>query len=142
MRDNLLKAKLARGEPCRGVWLGLPSVHSARLLARQPVDWLLIDAEHSPVGVETLAQMTAAITEANGPAPVLRIAQASVQNIKQAFDAGAYVVISPMINTREEAEQVVAWSKFPPAGQRSFGSAYAGLAFDLSMADYLRRANE
>lgn len=142
MRNNLLKEKLARGEPCRGIWLSLPSALSARLLARQPVDWLAIDAEHAPVGVETLAQMAASISDANGPAPLVRISQASTENIKQAFDAGAYGVIAPMMNTREEVECVVAWSKFPPAGQRSFGSAYAGLSFDLSMADYLRQANE
>jgi len=141
MRNNLLKAKLARGEACRGIWLGLPSAHSARLLARLPVDWLAIDAEHAPLGVELLAQMVASIAEANGPAPLVRLSQASTENIKQALDAGAYGVIAPMINTPDEAERLVAWSKFPPAGQRSFGSAYAGLAFDLSMADYLRQAN-
>jgi len=141
MRNNLLKAKLASGEACRGIWLGLPSAHSARLLARLPVDWLAIDAEHAPLGVELLAQMVASIAEANGPAPLVRLSQASTENIKQALDAGAYGVIAPMINTPDEAERLVAWSKFPPAGQRSFGSAYAGLAFDLSMADYLRQAN-
>jgi 4-hydroxy-2-oxoheptanedioate aldolase len=142
MRTNPLKAKLARGEACRGIWLGIPSVHSARLLARQPVDWLIIDAEHAPVGVETQAQMVAAIAEAGGPAPLVRVPQPSLENIKQALDAGAYGVLSPMINTAEEAEQVVAWSKFPPDGQRSFGSAYGGLAFGLSMPEYLKRANK
>jgi 4-hydroxy-2-oxoheptanedioate aldolase len=142
MRNNLLKEKLARGEACRGIWLGLPSTHSARLLARLPVDWLVIDAEHAPVGIEMLAQMTATISDANGPAPMVRLSQASNENIKQALDAGAYGVISPMINTREEVEQVVAWSKFPPMGQRSFGSAYGGMAFSMSMSDYLRYANE
>lgn len=142
MRNNLLKEKLARGEACRGIWLGLPSAQSARLLARLPVDWLVIDSEHAPIGVETQAQMVASIAEANGPAPLVRISQSSTENIKQALDAGAYGVIAPMINTREEVERVVAWSKFPPAGQRSFGSAYAGLAFNLSMPDYLHQANE
>lgn len=110
-------------------------------MARQPVDWLVIDAEHAPVGIETMAQMAAAIIEANGPAPLVRISQASVENIKLALDTGAYGVISPMINTHEEAERVVAWSKFPPAGLRSYGSDYPGLAFDLSKGDYLRQAN-
>ena len=142
MRNNLLKAKLERAEPCRGIWLGVPSVFSARLLARLPVDWLVIDVEHAPIGVETQAQMAAAIIEANGPAPLVRISQASTENIKLALDAGAHGVISPMINTPEEAERVVAWSKFPPVGQRSFGSAYAGLAFDLSMPEYLRQSND
>jgi 4-hydroxy-2-oxoheptanedioate aldolase len=141
MRNNLLKEKLSRGEPCRGLWLGLPSVHSARLLARLPLDWLVIDVEHAPVGIETMAQMAATISDANGPAPLVRLSQASNENIKHALDAGAYGIISPMINTREDAERVVAWSKFPPAGQRSFGSAYGGLAFDMSMADYKQHAN-
>jgi 4-hydroxy-2-oxoheptanedioate aldolase len=142
MHANPIKSKLANGEACRGVWLGLPSSFSARLLARLPVDWLLIDSEHAPVDALTLAQMVAAIAETGGPAPFVRVAQASVENMKRVLDAGAYGVIAPMINTREEAEQVVAWSKYPPEGQRSFGSAYAGLAFDVSMAEYLRIANE
>ena len=142
MRTNPIKNKLANGEACRGVWLGLPSSFSARLLARLPVDWLVIDAEHAPVDALTLAQMVAAIADTGGPAPFVRVAQASGENMKRALDAGAYGVIAPMINTRAEAEQVVAWSKFPPEGQRSFGSAYAGLAFDVSMAEYLHTANE
>jgi len=59
MRNNLLKEKLARGEACIGIWISLPSVHSTRLLARLPVDWLVIDAVHTPVGIETQAQMVA-----------------------------------------------------------------------------------
>jgi 4-hydroxy-2-oxoheptanedioate aldolase len=141
MRNNLLKEKLARGEPCRGIWLGLPCAYSARLLARLPVDWLLIDAEHAPVGTETLAHMSASIAEAGGPAPLVRLSQASNENIKQALDSGAYGIVAPMMNTREEVECVVAWSKFPPTGQRSFGSSYAGMAFDQSMKEYLSRAN-
>src|SRR5512140_1342074 len=142
MRQNPLKAKLARGEPCRGIWLGVPSAYSARLLARLPVDWLAIDAEHAPVGVELQAQMVAAIAEANGPAPLVRLSQSSNENIKYALDAGAYGVIAPMMNTREEVERFIAWAKFPPAGQRSYGSPYAGMAFDLAQEEYLRQANE
>lgn len=141
MRTNIMKQKLLNGEVCRGLWLGLPGTFSARLLARLPFDWLLIDAEHAPMDIETQARMVAAIAEAGGPAPFVRVPQASVENMKRALDAGAYGVLAPMINSREEAEQVVAWSKFPPDGQRSFGSAYAGLAFEQTMGEYLRAAN-
>lgn len=133
---------LLRGETCRGVWVGIPSPFSVRLLARLPVDWLLIDAEHAPVDAQTLNLMVSAIAEARGPAPIVRVPQASLENIKRALDAGAYGVLVPMVNTPEEAAQVVAWSRFPPQGQRSFGSAYAGLSFDLSMREYLSNANE
>lgn len=141
MKINRLKKQLVQGESSRGIWLGLPSPYSARLLARLPVDWLLIDSEHAPIELNTLSQMVAAIAEANGPAPLVRVPQASVENMKQALDTGAYGILAPMINSAEEAEQVVRWSKFPPEGERSFGSAYAGLSLDLSMPEYLRAAN-
>lgn len=141
MRTNPILEKLSQNQPCRGLWLGLPQASSARLLARLELDWLLIDTEHAPIDRRTLAHMVAAVAEAGGPAPLVRVAQASAENIKQALDAGAYGVLAPMINTRREAGQVVAWARFPPEGQRSFGSAYAGLAFGLSSGEYLRQAN-
>jgi len=142
MKTNHLKALLTTGQPARGAWLGIPSPASARLLARLPLDWLVIDTEHSPIDVQTLQLMVAAISEASGPAPIVRLSQATLENIKHALDSGAYGIIAPMINTPEEAAQVVDWAKFPPQGQRSFGSAYAGLTFGLSMPEYLRSANE
>jgi 4-hydroxy-2-oxoheptanedioate aldolase len=139
--SNPLLEKFSRNEPCRGAWLGLPTPFSARLLARLPLDWLMIDAEHAPVDASSLALMVAAIAEARGPAPLVRIAQSSVENIKRALDSGAAGVLVPMVNTRAEAEQAVSWAKFPPQGTRSFGSSYAGLAFGQSMPEYLKAAN-
>lgn len=139
---NPVLQKLHQKQPARGVWLGLPSPYSARLLARLPLDWLMIDAEHSPVEADTLAQMVAAIAEARGPLPFVRLAQASPETIKRALDAGASGIVAPMINTGAEAAQVVSWARFPPLGTRSFGSAYAGLAFDQTMPEYLKAANE
>ncbi|MEE6262409.1 HpcH/HpaI aldolase family protein [Plantactinospora sonchi] len=142
MRENTVKQRMRRGEPVRGVWLALPSVESARLMARTPADWLVVDVEHAPLGAETMTRMVAAIADSGGPAPLVRLANAGVENVKRALDAGAWGVIAPMINTRAEAEAFVAAAKFPPVGQRSFGSAWAGLAFDVDMPDYLRIANE
>ena len=142
MRENTLKQRMRRGEPVRGVWLTLPSVECARLIARMPADWLVIDAEHGPMGAETMSRMVAAIADARGPAPLVRLADAGVENVKRALDAGASGVIAPMINTRVEAENFVAAAKYPPLGQRSFGSPWAGLGFDASMPEYLGIANE
>jgi 4-hydroxy-2-oxoheptanedioate aldolase len=47
--------------------------------------------------------------------------------IGKVLDGGAYGVISPMINTREEAEAFVAACKYPPRGTRSNGPIRAGL---------------
>lgn len=141
MRTNHLRARLAANDVCRGVWLSLPSVASARLLARLPCDWLLVDTEHAPMDVSTMSTIVAAIADANGPAPLVRVAQATVENIKRALDAGAWGILAPMINTRAEAELVVQAAKYPPQGSRSSGSAWAALAFDTDNATYFHAAN-
>lgn len=141
MRTNHIQTCLAANQACRGVWLSLPSVASARLLARLPCDWLLVDTEHAPMDVSTMTDIVAAIADANGPAPLVRVAEATVENIKRALDAGAWGIIAPMINTRAEAELVVAAAKYPPLGNRSSGSAWAALAFGTDNATYFRSAN-
>jgi 4-hydroxy-2-oxoheptanedioate aldolase len=141
MRDNSLRHRLLAGEACRGVWMSLPSVAAARLIARLPADWVLIDAEHGPMGGETMIALVGALADA-GRAPVVRVPHGDIENIKRALDAGAWGILAPMVNTAADAEAVVAAAKFPPLGQRSFGSAWAGLTLSMSMAEYRREANE
>lgn len=141
VRTNAVKRRLAQGLPCRGIWLAVPSVSTTRLLARMPCDWLAVDAEHGPMDAETMTGMVAAIADA-GRTPLVRVAHADVENIKRALDAGAAGIIAPMINSVAEAETVVAASKFPLVGKRSFGSAWAGLTLGVSMPEYLRQAND
>ena len=142
MANNKILQKLKNGQPARGVWLGIPSVHSVRLLARLPLDWMVIDMEHAPTSLETMTSMVAAVSEVNGPQPVVRLSQANSENIKWALDAGAVGIIAPMVNTGKEAAQVVSWSKLPPIGSRSFGSSYAGLTWNQTMAENQKASND
>jgi 4-hydroxy-2-oxoheptanedioate aldolase len=73
---------------------------------------------------------------------VVRLSQASAENIKWALDAGAVGIIAPMVNTGADAAQVVAWSKLPPIGTRSFGSSYAGLTWNQSMGENQKASND
>ena len=57
MKTNPVKAALANGEPQIGTWLSLPSVFSARLMARVGFPWLTVDLEHSPTNWETASLM-------------------------------------------------------------------------------------
>src|SRR5437868_3444981 len=107
MRTNHVKERLMRGEVCKGIWLNIPNAATARLIARQPLDWMLVDTEHAPISVETMSQIVATILDANGPAPIVRVPEATTFAIKQALDAGAWGILAPMINTRAHAEFVV-----------------------------------
>ena len=126
-----------------GVWLGIPSVHTVRLLARLPLDFMIIDMEHAPTTLEAMVGMVSAVREVpDGPAPIVRLSQASAENIKWALDAGAAGIIAPMINSGEEAARVVSLAKLPPIGTRSFGSSYAGLPWNQTSAENVRMSNE
>lgn len=142
MANNKILQKLKNGQPTRGVWLGIPSVHSVRLLARLPLDWMVIDMEHAPTSLETMTNMVAAVSEANGPQPVVRLSQVSSENIKSALDAGAAGIIAPMVNTGEDAALVVSLAKLPPVGSRSFGSSYAGMTWGQTMAENVKASND
>lgn len=142
MTNNKILEKMCNNQPTRGVWLNIPSVFSVRQLARLPLDWMIIDMEHSPTSVEVMVNMIAAMNEVNGPQAVVRLSQASAENIKSALDAGAAGILAPMVNTGEEAAQVVSWAKLPPIGNRSFGSSYAGLAWGQTLAENAKASNE
>jgi 4-hydroxy-2-oxoheptanedioate aldolase len=57
----------------------------------------------------------------------------------KALDAGAYGVICPMVNSREDAQKLVAWTHYAPRGTRSFGPVRALL---YGGADYPEHAND
>src|SRR4051812_24040925 len=106
MRTNYVRHKLKKGEPSVGTWLTLPSTTAAALMARTGFDWLTIELEHTPVSLETAAASFAVIS-ACGKVPLARVAWNNGENIKRVLDCGAYGIVVPMVNTKEEAQAAV-----------------------------------
>src|SRR5947209_7037146 len=143
MRTNQVKEKLKRGEPALGAWLSLPSVPSARIMARLGFDWLLVDMEHSAHNPVLMADMVATIADAGTSAPIVRVPGNSVEWFKWVLDAGAWGVVVPMVNTRAEAQHAVACAKYPPLGTRSIGGAFGPYGFGITdWPSYARAAND
>lgn len=141
MRTNAVKAALREGRAQVGTWLSLASPMAARFMARAGFDWLTLDMEHSPADWETAAAIFGTIADAGG-IPLARVPLNDYQNVKRALDAGAYGIVFPMCNTREEAEEAVASCRYPPQGRRSVGGGLNALNFGAAQADYFRRAND
>ncbi len=143
MRTNHVKEKLKRGEPALGAWLNLPSISAARVMARLGFDWLLVDMEHSAHNPVLMADMVATIADAGTCAPIVRVPVNGVEWFKWVLDAGAWGVIVPMVNSREEAQRAVAFSKYPPLGTRSIGGIFAPYGFGTSdRSRYVQAAND
>ena len=143
MRTNHVKEKLKRGEPVLGAWLSFPGVPSARIMARLGFDWLVVDMEHTAQNPGLMADMVATIADAGTCAPIVRIPANSVEWFKWALDAGAWGVVVPMVNAREEAQRAVECSKYPPLGTRSIGGAFGPYGFGVTdWPGYARTAND
>src|SRR6266704_1763148 len=143
MRTNQVKEKLKRGEPALGAWLSLPGVPSARIMARLGFDWLVVDMEHTAHNPVLMADMVATIADAGTSAPIVRVPGNSVEWYKWSLDAGAWGIVVPMVNTSEEAQQAVSWSKYPPTGTRSIGGAFAAYSFGTTDRNrYFQEVND
>ena len=137
---NALKARLAASQdPCFGTWISLSSSVAVDALRGLGFEWFMIDTEHSPVNPETLAAMVAILGTGN-PTPLVRVGDVNQYLIKQALDAGAQGILVPLVNTAKQAEAVVSFAKYPPAGVRGAASAAAS-RFGQDLAAYLRSAN-
>jgi 4-hydroxy-2-oxoheptanedioate aldolase len=127
--------------PLAGIWVCSGSPLVAEIVAGSGIDWVLIDMEHSPNGLESvLAQLQA--VAAYPVTPLVRVPIGDVVTIKQVLDLGAQNLLVPMISSVEEARAVVEAVRYPPRGRRGVGSALARSARWNRVDGYLADADE
>jgi 4-hydroxy-2-oxoheptanedioate aldolase len=137
---NPLKETIASGRAALGYLVMMPSVAVVQALAASGADFVLIDLEHAPTGVETMAAMIAA-TNGTPAAPVVRVPGPRSDLVKPALDSGAFGIVFAQIATAEEARATVEVSRYAPQGNRGYGPGYAALRWGLTPLEYAAAAN-
>jgi 4-hydroxy-2-oxoheptanedioate aldolase len=137
MLPNAIRAKWNAGKPVINGWLSIACPFTAEIMAEQGYDSVTIDLQHGLVGYEVATSMLQAM-RASAVTPLVRVPWLDPAAIMKSLDAGAYGVICPMINTREEAERLVSYVRYPPNGVRSFGPTRANFS---AGADYGQHAD-
>ena len=137
MRANRLRQLWAEDKAAINGWLAIPSSFSAEVMAHQGWDSLTIDLQHGVIDYAALVPMLQAISTTT-TVPIVRVPWLEPGILMKVLDAGAYGVICPMINTREEAQRLVHFTHYAPQGTRSFGPIRASL---YGGADYPQHAN-
>lgn len=138
IKTNPVTDKLRNGEVAVGSWLTLCSPVAAESMAQIGWDWLVVDAEHSPVGFETMVNCFRAI-QLGGAVPMARVPWNDTVWIQRTLDAGALGLVVPMVNTKEDAEHVVSNMRYATQGQRSSGGSRVAGYID---GDYRTWAND
>jgi len=110
--------------PSFGTWLTIPHPSVAELMVRAGFEWITVDLEHSPIGLESASELIRTIDLA-GARPFVRVGNHDANVIKRVMDAGAHGVIASTVNTPSEAAAIVAAVKYPPLGTRGVGLSRA-----------------
>lgn len=141
LNPTLRDVLAATERPLFGGWICLGSPVSAEIMAGSGLDWVLIDMEHAPNGLESvLAQLYA--VSAYRSTPVVRVPVGDAVIIKQVLDLGAQTILVPMISTADQARSVVEAAHYPPSGRRGVGSALARSARWNRVDGYLAQGAE
>lgn len=103
------------------------SLNNARSLARSDLDFIIIDMEHAPFDVERLRQFLLGMTDKRAllskgslqanVVPLVRIPATGGEDIltqvKQVLDVGAFGIMYPAINNRQQAELAISATRYP-----------------------------
>jgi len=119
-----LKDKLSNNEVSIGSWITIGNTVVAEIMAKAGYDWLVVDLEHSSIDIQTAAKLIRIIDLCN-VTPLVRLTSNNPDQIKRVMDAGAYGIVVPMVNSRKQAEQAVASTRYGPKGIRGVGLARA-----------------
>jgi len=134
---NELKRRLKAGQQVHGIWVTVESPMVTELLSTLGFDYFVFDTEHSPLDIfqaQTLMQAMRPM----GTTPIVRVWWNDIVAIKRALDIGAYGVVVPWVNNKEQAEMAVKACRYAPKGLRGCGPRRAA----LGDPDYLKTADE
>ncbi len=163
-RINGVIDKLQQGEPVFGIFSEDRSPTNAAALNDSALDFIIIDMEHRPLDFESLRHFLQGMLSrndhtSNNPLrppvlPLVRLPQNGREQlqflIKQALDVGAYGLVLPHIESREEALSAVraaryfqksGTSDFDPPGLRGVSPSVAARYWGLSIDEYMEKAD-
>ena len=136
---NQFKQALAGDRVQYGFWLGLASPVAAEVCACVGFDWLLIDGEHAPNEIGSVLSQLQAI-EGSGAHAIVRLADGHPTRIKQYLDLGAQTLLIPMVDTAEQAEELVAAVRYPPQGMRGLATSITRASRWTQIENYAQEA--
>jgi 4-hydroxy-2-oxoheptanedioate aldolase len=137
MRASRIRNRWEAGSAVVSAWLSIGNPYVAEIAGWSGADAVLVDLQHGMIDIGTMIGMLQAISSTPA-APLVRVPACDPPLLMKALDAGAYGLICPMIDSVGEAEAFVAATRYPPAGNRSFGPS-RGLLY--GGADYASHAD-
>jgi 2-dehydro-3-deoxyglucarate aldolase len=139
-RVKEIRQKLINGGNSIGSWMQIPHASIAEIMGQSGYDWIAVDMEHGSISVHQLPDIFRAL-ELGDTLPLVRLAQGSSKDCKQALDAGAGGLIIPMVESAKQLQEVVNVAMWPPSGSRGVAFSRANL-FGKNFEKYIEEAQK
>ena len=137
-----LKQKVTASTQIRGAMVfeffspGIPII-----LKNAGCEFVIFDMEHGGLSLEQFKTLSI-ISNSNKISPFIRIPEIKYNYIARALDLGASGIMVPMVNTPNDAINIVRSSKYPPQGKRGAGFGFAHDNYiNQSPLSYIEKAN-
>lgn len=128
--ENPVLTKLQSGAAVLGVALRQTrTVDAPRIMKTCGYDFLFIDTEHTPVALDTVAQVCQAAL-GTGIAPIVRTPNLERVHAIHALDSGAQGLVFPHVENAEEARHIVDLCRYAPQGHRSMAYGLPHVEFE------------
>lgn len=143
MTDNVLNfgEQLRAGETVFNITSIVPNPLVIETLARAGYPSVTLDMQHGFYDYQDVLMGVGAAASA-GASTLVRVPFDDMATPPRCLDAGAAGLLIPMVNTAEEARRVVAATRYPPVGQRSWGPNRGLALSNLPPPQYLAAANK
>lgn len=115
-----LKEKIQAGKNICGTLVNIPSVAVTEMMGYMDYDYLWIDMEHSAITIDMCYNMLVA-AKSVGRQAIVRVPQHDLTYTKKVLEMGPDGIIFPMVKNKEEAEELLSYTLYPPYGKRGCG---------------------
>lgn len=138
---NRAKHLLKEKKKLLGAWLQTGSPMAAEIFGKSGLDVVVIDMEHGPGDIMNLIDQLRGLGRFQ-TTPLVRAPWNDMVWIKKILDAGAYGVLVPYVNTKEEAEAAVAACRYPLKGVRGVAGSPRAPGWGQNIGNYMDVAND
>ena len=142
--ENTVLEKFHQGRQSLGTFSAIGSPLAVESLRYTGLDYVIVDTEHSPAGIESAAAQIAAAQGA-GLTALARANEISRTAVLRLLDVGAQGVVVPCVETVEEVRELVRYAKFAPLGNRGFcptrDGGWGHAAHAVSISGYMETSN-
>jgi 2-dehydro-3-deoxyglucarate aldolase/4-hydroxy-2-oxoheptanedioate aldolase len=142
MAIKQLRKRLREGELILGqMVLEFFTSGTGPMLAASGMDFVLYDMEHGRCDITLLAEMVASCRGCD-IVPMARVPDLNFHPLSRVLDIGVRGVMVPRVETKAQAEDIVAQLKYAPLGRRGVALGVAHDLYKAGGAEFFAVANE